>query len=365
MPERTARLGGDPCAAGAHLNRCLELHGGATDAVRLELLLLRVQGGEVDEAAGLLIDAVEKGHPEAPTILDTLARAYMRTHRYRPAYACLTKWIELRPDAAKGYMFRGWVLERLNHPKTALADYLRALELDPDQVGVRLRVAEMYLEDKQAPEAMPHLELLIRQTPNNPLVKARMGACLLLQGRGEEARRSMEAALVDLPDDPALLVSLASLDLQDGKGVDAERRLRAILKSDPSDTEALFVLASALQLQGRVDEATAVLADHARMSKLVERVNTLLKNVADSPTARADDYAEIGRLFLDIGRDKLGVYWSERALTQDPTNQIAHRALAAHYDRTGNPSAAAPHRRSIQETTSPVPASPKPAGKVP
>jgi tetratricopeptide (TPR) repeat protein len=338
------------------------LQDGATDAVRLEFLLLRVQRGEVDAVAPILIEAVECGHPESPLILDTLARGYLRALRYRPAHACLSKWIELRPDSARPYTLRGWVLERLNHPKVAMKDYRRALELDPDQVEPRLRVAEMYLEDKQAPEALPHLEHLARQVPDDSRVKARMGACLFLQGRAAEARRLMEAAAAELPSDPALLVSLANLDLQEGKGADAERRMRTILASDPSDTEALFVLGSALQVQGRVEEAAAVLAEHGRKGAAVDRVNELLKNVADRPSARPGDYAEIGRLFLEIGREKLGVYWSDRALQEDPTNQAAHRALAAHYERKGDAANAAAHRRQLRDAP-PAADGPSPSSK--
>ena len=137
-----------------------------------------------------------------------------------------------------------------------------------------------------------------------------MGMCRFLQGRTDEARRLMEAAVVHLPKDPALLVALANLDLQEGRAAEAERRLRAVLEADPSDTEALFVLASALQFQGRTEEAAAVLADYERKRAIVDRINDLLKDKADSPTATADDYAEIGHLFFEIGRDKFGVYWS-------------------------------------------------------
>jgi tetratricopeptide (TPR) repeat protein len=365
LAARAARLGGDAAAAEAHLDRCLQLNGGATEAVQLEFLLLRAQFGEVDRVAGPLLEKVEEGHPETPAILDTLSRVYMRAHRYRPAYACLSKWIETAPGTAKAHLFRGWVLERMNHPKTALGDYHRAMELEPDLLEARLRVVEMLLEDKQAPEALPHLERLVRQAPNDPRVRARMGMCLFLQGQSAEARRLMEAALVDLPTDPALLVALANLDLQEGKGADAEQCVRTILAADPSDTEALFILASALRLQGRIEETTAALADHARKSAASDRVNTLLKNVADSPTARAEDYAEIGRLFLEIGRDKLGVYWAERALELVPTNQSAHRALAAHYQRKGDAAGAAAHRRQILESTPPVPGSSTSKGTAP
>ncbi|HEY8503617.1 MAG TPA: tetratricopeptide repeat protein, partial [Gemmataceae bacterium] len=341
LAARAARLAGDPDAAEAHLNRCLQLQGGATEAVQLEFLLLRVQTGEVDEVAPVLLDAVQKGHPEAPLILETLARAYIFRLRYRPAYACLSNWIEIRPEEARAYQWRGWVLERMNRHEAAWEDYDRALELAPGLVPVRVRVAEMHLEDMQAPEAEPHLERLAREVPDDPVVQARLGMCRFLQGRTEEARRLMEAAVVRLPKDPALLVSLAKLELQEGNGREAEARLRAVLAEDPSDTEALYVLASALQLQGRTEESAAVLEEYERKRELIERTNKLLQEAADSPTAGADEYAEIGEGLLVIGREKLGLYWLDRALGLDPGHQAAHRALAAYYERQGDAAMAA------------------------
>jgi tetratricopeptide (TPR) repeat protein len=358
LAARAARLTGDLDAAESHLNRCLKLHDGATDGVQIEFLLLRVQTGEVDAVAPVLFDTVEKGHPESRLILETLARSYILRLRYRMAYACLTKWIEIRPESARPYASRGWVLERLNNHKAGMADYRKALELDPDLVPVRLRVAEMLMEDKQAPEALPHLERLIRQEPDNPQVKGRLGMCRLLQGRTDEARTLMESAVVHMPKDPALLVALANLDLQEGRGPEAERRVRTVLVEDPSDTEALYVLASVLQFQGRTEEAAAVRKDYDRKRALVDRINALLKDVVDSPTARADDYAEIGRMLLEVGRDKVGTYWLDRALEKDPQNETAHRALATYYDRKGDAARAASHRRNVREPAPATPARP-------
>jgi tetratricopeptide (TPR) repeat protein len=345
---RAARLSGELQEAEAHLNRCLRLQDGANEGVQLEFLLLRVQTGEVDELAERLFAAVLEGHPESPAILDTIARTYIVRLRYKPAYACLSLWNEKYPEQAKPLVLRGWVLERLGNHKSAYADYYRALELDPDLIPVRLRVAEMLMEDKQAPAAWPHLERLYRQAPENPEVQARVGMCLFLQGRAQEARRFMEAAVVHLQKDPALLVALANLDLQEGRAEDAERRVRTVLKSDPSDSEALFVLASALQFQGRLTEADEVLVDFQHKRQVVEKINSMLKEVADSPKARADDYAEIGELFLEIRREKFGVYWCEQALERDPNNQRAHRALAAYYDGKGDTAKAASHRKLIR-----------------
>jgi tetratricopeptide (TPR) repeat protein len=246
----------------------------------------------------------------------------------------------------------------LGNYKAGNQDYRTAVECDPALIPARLRIAEMLLEDKQAPEALPHLEQLYRQAPDRPEVQARLGMCRFLQGRPAEARRLMEAAAPHLPDDPGLLVTLAQLDLQEGRAAEAEQRLRKVLRADPSDTEALYNLSSALQLQNRTDEAAAVLKDYNRYKVLVERSNKLLQEVADRPTAGADDYAELGELLLQTGRERLGRYWLDRALERDPDHQPTHRALAAYYQKTGDTASAAAHRRHLREPAVPVAADP-------
>jgi len=368
LAARASRLSGDFQAAEGYLNRCLKLQRGSSDAVQVEFRLMRVQAGELDEEPGRggpvteLFEAVMNGHPDTSMILETIAKAYLQRLRYKLAYGCLNLWIEREPRNPKPYYWRGWTLERINNPKAAKEDYERALEIDPDMILARLRLAEMLLQDKQAPEALPHLERLNRQSPDDPRIQSRLGMCLFLQGRSKEARRLMEAALIQLPTDPALLNALAGLDVQEGRGVDAERHLRTVLATDPADTEALFLLASALQLQGRNEEAAAAIADHGRKKDLVDRINLLLRDVADSPTAGPNDSAEIGRLFLQIGRDKEGVYWLERAIEQDSANQTAHRALLDYYESKGDTAKAAVHRRQVRSVS---PKQPNPAPNQP
>jgi Tfp pilus assembly protein PilF len=233
----------------------------------------------------------------------------------------------------------------MSQQKAAAEDYRRALELDPDLFPVRLRVAEMLLEDKRTADALPHLERLHRQAPDNPEVLARLGMCRFQENHPEEARRLLEAAAVHLPNDSGVLVYLARLDLREGQGAAAERRLRKVLAAEPSDLDALYNLGTALQYQGRTAEATAAMTEYKRYKRLVDRSNKLLQEVADSPTAKAADYAELGGLLLRIGRERLGVYWLERALERDPAQPAAHAALAEHYEKKGEREKAASHRR--------------------
>lgn len=345
VAARAARMSGELLAADAHLKRCLRLAGGATERLQLEFLLLRVQTGELDQVAATLIEAADKGHPEGPLILTSLAVAYMNNLRYRPAFACISRWIELEPDSAKAYQYRGWVLERMDRHKEGMLDYRKAMELDPDLVPVRLRVAEMLLEDKQPQEALPHLERLYRRVPDHPLVQARLGSCRFLQGRPKEARRLMEAAVVHLPKDPTLQIHLAKLDAREGRAADAERRLRAVVEADPSDTEALYALVGVAQSRGRADQAAALVKEFKRAEVVLDRINKLLRQIADRPTARAADYAEIGELLLGVKQEGRGLYWLHEALDRDPEQEQAHQALAAYYERKGEANKAATHRR--------------------
>jgi tetratricopeptide (TPR) repeat protein len=349
LAARAARMSGDLPAAEAHLKRSLRLAGGATEAAQLEFLLLRVQTGETDRVAAPLLEAADRGHPDAPLILSTLAVSYMNNLRYGRAFACLSRWIELRPDAAKAYQFRGWVLERMGRRKEALADYHKALEIDADLLAARLRLAEMLLEDHQPQLALPHLERLYRQAPDDALVQARLGMCRLHRGEARAARPLMEAAADRLPNDPALQVNLARLDLQEGRAAEAERRLRAVIRKDPSDSEALFTLFSAVKAQGRADEAREVLAECERAKAALGRTHKLLREVVEGPSATPADFAELGELLLGMNQEDRALYWLYKALERDPDHQRSHRVLADHYERKGDAGRAASHRYRVRQ----------------
>lgn len=349
LAARAARLVGEMDAAEAHLDQCLKLEGGASDDVKLEFLLMRVQLGEVDEVAATLFEAVDRGHPETQMILETVAGAYMRNLRYRPALEALERWIGAAPDSATAYHWRGWVRERMNDVKGAVRDYEKALELEPDRTAVRLRAVEILLEESNLPRAFAHLQRLYAQSPERPDVLARLGQYRFLQGRTKEARRLLEAAVERLPDDPLLLIHLARLETQEGRPARAEPWLRRVLAADPSDAEAQYALFTCLRHQGRTEEAAVVMKQYHQAQAVLERANKLLHAEAERPNDDPGPATEIGVALLRVGQERLGVDWLHRALQRDPDHQPAHRALAEHYEKKGEHEKAAAHRRRLTE----------------
>ena len=349
LTARAARLSGDYDAAEAHLNQCLKLQKGDASDIQLEFLLMRAQTGEEDEVAPLLVILVDNKHPETPLILKTLSRAYMHKLRYGPAFLYLDRWIREEPDSAEPLHWRGWVLERLNNAKAAMDDYQQALKLDPELLTVRLRVAEMLLEDHNPVEALPHLQWLNKKYPDRPDVMARLGQCRFLQGQEQEARSLLEAAVAKLPDDPALLLYLAKLELQDEKPAEAELWLRRLLKVDPFDTDAEYTLSTTLRQQNREEEAAAVLEQYEKHKTLVERANKLLKKEAEHPSKDPEAACEAGVALLNVGQDRLGLYWLNQALERSANYQPAHKALAEYFEKKGAKDQAAAHRRFLNE----------------
>jgi tetratricopeptide (TPR) repeat protein len=344
LAARAARLDGDFTQAEAHLNELKTIQNGASEASQLEFLLMRAQTGEVDEVAGPLFSLIEKQHPDSGLIFETIARAYMHRLRYGPAFACLNSWVREQPDCAKAYHWRGWVLERLNKAKPAMGEYLKALELDPTLHNVRLRVAEMHLEDSNPPEALPHLERLLAEQPGRADVKARLGQCRFLQGRHDEARELSEAAVLEMPNDATLLLQLAKLDLLRKEPARAETWLRRVLKNDPGDTEAHYNLVASLQQQGKREEAAAAAAFHEKQKVLLDKANKLLRDEAERETTDPETAHTIGTMLIELGQHRLGLHWLHEALKRDPRHGPTHRLLADVYQRQGQPEKAAWHR---------------------
>jgi tetratricopeptide (TPR) repeat protein len=355
LAGRVARRQLDFPRAEMHLNRCLRLHPGGTEAIQLEFLLMRVQGGQEDEVVDYLMSQyVDTGSPEAAVILDTLAQAYMRNLRYGPAWDCLSRWIEIAPDTAEPYYWRGWVLERVNDHNGAIKDYRRAVDLDAGFLSARLRLAEMLLEMSNIPEAVGHLERLSRQAPDRPDIMARLGQCRFAQGDPEEAWRLLEVAVKEMPNDSGVLVTLAKLELQKENPKKGEEYVRRALKVDPTNTEAEFVLAAALQAQERWTEANAALEQHRKNQALVKRVGQILNDEAQHPTRDPASLCELGEVFLHTN-EQIGLYWLHRALQRDPSHEPTHKILAEFYESKGNREKAALHRKYLKSETKSAP----------
>ena len=347
LAARIARLQGAYSEAERRLSRAGQLDG-MTEPVQLEWLLLRCQQGDVDELSPGLLAAVDRRHPESAAILEALAAVYMRQARYQEALRCLDRWVEAAPDSVPALDWRGWVNNQIDNRAQAVSDYQRALELQPGQSAVRLRLAQILVESSRCQEAVPHLERLNGERPTDPDVLTALARCRMAQSRMDDARNLLDSALAARPDDFDALFQRGKVEMENNSFAEAERWLRKALQRSPHDPEARYALYLCLQSQAdRPGEAQAELARSQEDRRSRDRLSHLLRAELDGKPNDPDLAEEAGELLLQQGEDQRGLFWLNRALALDPRNPAARRALIAYYERTNNAEKAEEQRRLL------------------
>ncbi|HEV3143053.1 MAG TPA: tetratricopeptide repeat protein [Gemmataceae bacterium] len=348
LAARIARKRGAYSEAEEYLSRCGQFND-MSEALELEWLLLRCQRSEVDELAPVLLAAVARHHSESAAILEALSQTYVRQTRYLEALSCLDDWVELAPDCVRALDLRGWVNNQLDHRGQAITDYERALELQPERSAVRLRLAQVLADSSRHAEAIPHLERLRAEQPDNPAVLVLLARCWW-QGQGymDEARSLLDSVLTAHPTLPDAQLQRGQLELFCGNYSEAEPWLRQALGQMPHDPEVRYALYLSLEGQGdKQREAEQELTQWQQDRKLRDRLTRLLRTELGAHPRNPDLAEETGELLLQLGEDQRGFFWLQRALALDPRHAASHRALIAYYERTNHPSLAEEHRRKL------------------
>jgi tetratricopeptide (TPR) repeat protein len=224
-------------------------------------------------------------------------------------------------------------------------------------------VLELLLDRQDVRGLAPELELLVAQTPDDPLLRRAWGMALLFQGRPRQALPHLEAAASALRNDPFGRYALAECLIQLGRLVDLAKILgeppeeavdaaqwwvfrgqialaaghphdaflsyeRAVALN-PENREAHFRLGQMLKRQGRGEPAGVHIA---RASEIEERLNAVRREHQKVRRAGLPSdpglFERLGGLCARAGLTAEARAWFEQAGKLDPAGGAA-RALAA------------------------------------
>jgi len=228
----------------------------------------------------------------------------------------------------------------------AIGDYTQALAIDPEKDNIRLRLAEILLQQNRAQDALEHLQKLRERQPGNSGVGVSLARCRRRLGQVEEARQLLDQLLAERPRDVEALSERGALALELGQTIDAESRLRAALSQDPHNRQVNYHLCQCLQRLGKHDEAQTYLAKLRQIDDELKRMGQVVGEVMKRPHDPALRY-EAGVIFLRNGKPEDGLHWLITALQEDPRHRPTHQALAEYYERIGNQEQAARHRHFL------------------
>lgn len=328
LAARTARRAGRLDEAEEHLRHFQARHG-ASQQTALEWALLRVERGEVEDVEGHLRSTVGPDDPDAPLVLEALARGYLLTDRLMTLLECTDLWLQVRPRDTHALYWRGLAWERLANWPGALAAYREAVEADPENAGARLRLAELLLDQGGSPEeALGHFERVRDRRPSDSAVALGLARCHRALGRTAAARDLLDRLLADHPDHARALAERGRLAVDEGDAAAAEAWLRKAVALAPDDREALYGLTRALRGQEKQDEARELDERLARLDADLRRLQEVIAAVARDPRNPAPR-SEAGDIYLRHGRREEGLRWLGSALRIDPSYPPARAALAA------------------------------------
>jgi tetratricopeptide (TPR) repeat protein len=347
---RAARRLGDYAAAEQHLLHAKRL-GGVSETIQLERLLQDVQRGNGGAAEGQLWRYTEHGHPDSLDILEALARGYLVTYRLDLAQKAADRLLELQPNLAPAWVLRGKALYHMRRYSEATDNYAQAVQLAPDDVDIRLLLAQSLLENAQPAEALVHFDQLREQSPDPLAVLVGRAHCLIDLGRTDEAGEALDRALAQAPDHIAGLVLRGKLAMRQLDLAAAERALRRAVALDGTDRDAVYNLSLCLQQQHtneKQDEAAKWLRQFRQIEADQRRLSTLTKQILAAPHNPALR-CEAGAIFLHLGNDKEGLRWLNSALQVDAHHVQSHEILRDYYRGKGQTELARFHERALQK----------------
>lgn len=149
-----------------------------TDA-RLDALFEQLRTGESDDAEALAaeIDAVwTDSQSDTVDLLIGRALSGLEARQYDLAEALLDHAIGLSPHFAQGYALRGAARSASDDQAGAIADFSRAIELEPRHFEARIALAEIMLAGGDIRGAYDMLQKALEWNPHEPHARERARA---------------------------------------------------------------------------------------------------------------------------------------------------------------------------------------------
>src|SRR5262245_53995232 len=195
----------------------------------------------------------------------------------------LYRQLGLMSDAMQHFESVAAHFHREGKTKEALATVRQLVDLDPENVATRIKLAELYSKEGLVEEAATEFGEACEQ--------------LRKQGRQDDFIKVAERLLWHKPERNALSRELASLYLRRNDPRRALQKLQACFKADPRDVETLGLLAQAFQALDQKAKTVSVLKELARVfdeNKQRDKAEEVHRKILQFVPADPDALAYLG-----------------------------------------------------------------------
>ena len=281
-----------------------------------------------------------------------MGMALFGDQRYEEAMAAMTQALTLEPDlpaAGELYMHIGRAASELGRLDEAAQHFLRALEIEPDNVEPMFDLAKLRFRQGRAADADQLLNRARELRPADPATLHNMAETLRAQDRYEDAVAHYRAALEVAPEYAPAHAGLGVALFQRQHYEEAIEALEQALALEPdlpiTGSSPYVLLGRAAQMLGRPDAAEYFVRaigrdprDYEALDRLAmarfgeqryEEALALYRSMIEIDARSAVAHSNLGATLYYLGRLEEALSSIERALALDPDLEVARVAHAA------------------------------------
>lgn len=264
--------------------------------------------------------------------------------------------VKATPAAASTHAAEGMAALEKQDYAAAIAQFEKALELNPGDVPSRFYLALSLSLSGQDAASLPHYEKLVEAQPEVYELRLNYAQALVNTSHFEEAAEQLAKAEEIKPSQAktvSLLVATGTAELAEGDDVGARKRFEAALRTDPVQADALAGLGTACLAAGDLEAAEtwfrkAVAARPEYQKRLLDLAAAweAKGNFAKAASlygefpGDAQAQARAGELLLRAGSAKEAIAALEASVKEKPDFEN-RRTLAVAYLRSGDTAKAA------------------------
>ncbi len=216
-----------------------------------------------DANAFLLLQRLKQRFPNDADVLYTSAKLYMKA--FNDATLAMFQRV---PASYRVHELSAEIFEVENRYSDAIAEYRKAIELNPNAPELHFRLGRAILLQSHEPAALEQAASEFRSelkiTPEDGACEFQLGQIAQVQGRTADAKSHFERALSLSPTFIQALIALGKLDTQEKQYTQAISLLSRATELQPANETAHYALLTAYRDSGQIEKAKAekVTLDH-------------------------------------------------------------------------------------------------------
>ena len=266
-------------------------------------------------------------NPKSSTAKIALSYAYQSLFKIKDALIATQEATQMAPDNALAWARLSELQLSMGDRDSALVSAQKAQSLNPELASTQTILGFADLDQFDFDAGKIAFEQAIALDSSYPLARLGLGLAKIRKGALEEGKRDLETAVNLNPDNAVIRSYLGKAYYELRNKDNAGTEYKIAKEMDPKDPTPWFYDAILKQTTNRPVDA---LHDMQKAIELNDNRGVYRSSLLIDEDLAARS-ASLGRIYNDLGFQKLGLLEGWKSLNTDPGNYSAHRLLADNY----------------------------------